>query len=319
MKIAITGSNGYVGNFLAEYFSSKGIGVIGLDIGSMKRQKGYRNFTFYRCDVRDRDLVFRVMESERPTHVCHLAYLMDPQHNYKFEYDVDVNGSKNVFEAANAVKSVKQFMHFSSASVYGAFSDNGLWIKEEQETTPRDWVYAQNKCIVEQFYLSYPKRDDMNLVNLRMCTAVGPSYYKKGGVVSILAKSPVGLLLDGRDTALQFIHEDDVKKLVSLIVDDPEISGTYNLASDSYATTRDLCVSPKKRFISVPKSSFKAVISALWHTRLSSVSPTSVNLVAHDIVVSPKKLVDRYDYRFLYSTQEAFFDAYHERKANGTI
>ena len=319
MRIAITGSNGYVGNFLAEYFSSKGIEVIGMDVGSMKRPRGYKNFRFYRCDVRNRDLVFRVIESEKPTHVCHLAYIMDPQHNRRLEYDVDVNGSKNVFDAANAVKSVRQFVHFSSASVYGAFPDNSLWIREDQEPTPRDWVYAQNKCIVEQFYSSYPKRDDMNLVNLRMCTAVGPSYYKPGGVVSILAKSPVGLLLDGKDTALQFIHEDDVKRLVGIIINDSEVSGTYNLAPDSYAMARELCVSPKKKFISVPKSAFKAVISALWTARLSSVSPTSVNLVAHGIVMSPRKLMGLYSYNFLYSTSEAFFDAYQKRKGNGTL
>jgi len=317
MKIAITGSNGYVGNFLAEYFSGRGIGVVGMDLSSMGRQRDYKNFRFHRCDVRDKGLVSRILEAEKPTHVCHLAYLMDPQHNYGLEYDVDVNGSKSVFDAANAVKSVRQFMHFSSASVYGAFPENRPWISEDQEPTPRDWVYAQNKCIVEQFFSSYPKRDDMKLVNLRMCTVVGPSYYKPGGVVSILAKSPVGLLLDGRDTAVQFIHEDDVKNLVDLVANDKDIEGVYNLASDSYTMARGLCVNPKKRFISFPKSVFRAIISALWHARLSPVSPTSVNLVAHGIVVLPSKLTGRYNYKFLYSTKEAFFDACRRRGAGG--
>lgn len=318
-KILITGSNGYVGNFLAEFFCRRGVPVIGLDLTSMDRQKEYPNFRFVRCDVRDRTTVGRVFREENPTHVIHLAYLMDPQHDSAFEYDVDVNGSKVVFETAEATASVRQFLHFSSASIYGAFPDNRPFITEEQEPRPRDWVYAQNKKIVEDYYAGYPKRPDLKLVNYRMCTAVGPSYYKAGGVVSVLAKAPFGLMLDGKAAEIQFIHEDDVKELTALVIDDPEIEGVYNLAADSFSDAREMNPSPKKIFLKLPKWLFKGVIAALWVTRLSDVSPTSVNLVAHGIVVSPKKLADRYGYKFRYSTKDAFFDAYEKRLRNGTL
>jgi len=318
-KILITGSNGYVGNFLAEFFSRRGVPVIGLDLASMERQKEYPDFRFVRCDVRDRAAVEQVFREENPTNVIHLAYLMDPQHDGAFEYDVDVNGSKVVFETAEATPSVRQFLHFSSASIYGAFPDNRLFIAEEQPPRPRDWVYAQNKKIVEDYFAGYPKRPDLKLVNYRMCTAVGPSYYKPGGVVSVLAKAPVGLMLDGKAAEIQFIHEDDVKELTALVVDDPEIEGVYNLAADSYSDAREMNPTPKKIFLKLPKWLFKAVIAALWSIRLSDVSPTSVNLVAHGIVVSPKKLAGRYGYKFRYSTKEAFFDAYEKRRKNGTL
>ncbi len=318
-KILITGSNGYVGNFLAEYFCRRGVPVVGLDLSSMERQRAYPGFRFVRCDVRDRAAVERAFREADPTHVIHLAYLMDPQHDRSFEYDVDVNGSKVVFETAEATPSVRQFVHFSSASIYGAFPDNRLFITEDQAPRPRDWVYAQNKKIVEDYFAAYPKRPDLKLVNYRMCTAVGPSYYKAGGVVSVLAKAPVGLMLDGKAAEIQFIHEDDVKELTALVVDDPEIEGIYNLAADSYSDAREMNPTPKKIFLKLPKWLFKAVIAALWSIRLSDVSPTSVNLVAYGIVVSPRKLADRYGYKFRYSTKEAFFDAYEKRRKNGTL
>ena len=53
--------------------------------------------------------------------------------------------------------------------------------------------------------------------------------------------------------------------------------------------------------------------------RIISVSPTSVNLVAHGIVISPKKLMKRYSYTFLFSTKGAFFDAVEKRKKGGTL
>lgn len=319
MRIAITGSAGYVGNFLAEHLCGLGHRVVGLDLQSPDFQKGYRDFRFVRCDVRDRALLDRVLAEEKITHVIHLAYLMDPQHDEAFERDVDVNGSQNVFLAAHGTPSVRQFIHFSSASAYGGFPDNPLWIPEEAPLRPREWVYAQGKKEVEEFFERFSKRPDFKLVTFRMCTAVGPSYFKPGGVVVTLTKSPFGLILDGKDTLLQFIHEDDVKALVDLVLKDEAAEGTFNLAPDSYSPTRELNPNPKKIFLRLPKALFKAAIALLWNLRLSDVSPTSVDLVAHGIVVSPKKLMDRYGYKFRYSTKEAFFDAVDRRRRNGTL
>ncbi len=317
MRIAITGSNGYVGNFLAHYFSEKGISVVGLDLKSSKRQMNYFNFKFVKCDIRNKELIAKTFEYEKITHVIHLAYLMDPQHNRSFEDDIDINGSIAVFIAANKTSTVKQFVHFSSASIYGARKHNPLWIAEDYPARPRDWVYAQNKKTVEEFYFSFKKRENLKLVNLRMCTAVGESYFKKGGVVKTLHSSPIGLFLDGKDTLIQFIHEDDVKRLIDLILNDNKIEGIYNLASNSYASTKQL--NPKKIFISFPKKIFKLIIAFLWNLRLISVSPTAVNLVAHGIIVSPKKLANKYNYKFLHSTKSAYNSAVKARIKNKTL
>lgn len=317
IKLAITGSNGYVGNFLSQYCSDKGISVTGIDIKSSKRQKNYLNFKFTKCDVRNKELLKQIFANEKITHIIHLAYLMEPQHNKKFEDDIDVNGSKAVFTAANETKTTKQFIHFSSTSIYGGWKDNPLWITEEHPAMPRDWVYAQNKKKVEEFYFSYKKRKDLKLVNLRMCTAVGPSYYKKGGVVKTLHSSPIGLFLDGKDTLIQFIYEDDVKQIIDLIITDDDIEGTYNLASDSYATTKQL--NNKKIFINFPKKLFKLIITVLWALRILSVSPTAVNLIAHGIVASPKKLMQRYNYKFLHTTKSAYDTTVIERIKNKTL
>ncbi|MBI5208397.1 MAG: NAD-dependent epimerase/dehydratase family protein [Elusimicrobia bacterium] len=319
MRVAITGSAGYVGNFLAAHLSAKGSRVVGLDLASPPCQRAYPDFRFVRCDVRDLELVRKTLASERVTHVLHLAYLMDPRHDTAFEYDVDVNGSKKVFEAAHGTPSVRQFVHFSSTSIYGGWPDNPLWLAEEAALRPRDWFYARNKKLVEEHYAGFPRRRDLRLVNLRMCTAVGPSYFKPGGVVSTLARSPLGLLLDGRDTLLQFIHEDDVKRVLDLVLADADAEGTFNLAPDSCAATRELAAGSRKLFLKVPKALFKAAVSLLWNLRLSSVSPTSVDLVAHGIVASPAKLMARYKYAFRYSTTEAFFDAVRKRRENGTL
>ncbi len=310
MKILITGSSGYLGSFLSKFLSEKNHIVVGIDLFCSWKNPP-KNFIFEKCDVRDKKTLSRIFHKYRPSHAIHTAYLMEPQHDKKFEHDVDVNGSINVFLASNETFSVRQLIHFSSASVYGGFPDNPLWIKEKHPLRPRDWLYAQNKKKVEEFCFSYNKRPEMKLVNFRMCTAVGPSYHKKGGVVKAIAKGFIGILLNSKDSIVQLIHEDDIKRIVELAINDRKMEGTFNLAPPSFAKVRQL--NPKKLYIPLPKLLFKTIISLLWHLRLISISPTSVDLIANGIVVSPEKLIRHFNYKFLYSTEEAYHDAVKKR------
>lgn len=307
MKILITGASGFIGNYLVDFFTSKGIEVIGIDINHYKFQK-YKNYNFERVDVRDYLKLNEIVERYRPTHVIHLAYVMIPKHNKKNEDDIDVGGSKNIFIAANNCSAVKQFILFSSASIYGGNSDNPAWITEDAKIRPGEWVYAQNKAITEYFYSNFEKRDSLKVVIFRMCTGCGPSYFKGKGLVRLLKHSPIGLLVNGTDMNMQFIHEDDVKNLINLVVRDRDIEGVYNLAPDSFATTKELSPNPKL-FIKVSEKRIKKIFSIIWKLRVAKISPTSVSLITYGIVVSPKKIMDRYNYKFLYSTKEAFYNS----------
>ena len=296
MKVLVTGSSGYVGMVLSRYLSEKCIGVVGIDIKENHAWSGNEHFEFLDCDVTDSDAVQRVFNLVKPTHVIHLAYLMNPLHDKKREYDIDVNGSENVFKVSNGYECVRQFIEMSSTSAYGGWPGNDLWIKEDALLRPRGYRYGVNKRTVEELLSTAPRRDSLNLVILRMCTAVGPSYHKKGGVVSLLAKSPILTRINNRYPEVQFIHEDDLTAIFSLILNDPDIEGTFNLAPDSFATTREL--SEAKIVIPVPLFVIKALTSILWFLHMASMRPPAMELSTYGIVADPGKLMCRYDYRF---------------------
>lgn len=319
MKILITGSSGYVGNVLATYFCKKGKGVVGCDLEMMERQKDLSNFTFYKLDVTDKPAVSDLINQEQPTHVIHLAYLMDPQHDAEFERKVDVDGSMNVFDACEETTSIKQLLLFSSTSAYGGHPDNPVGISEDTPLDPVDYVYGIHKKTVEEKYRSEKKRDDLKIPIVRMCTAVGPNYYKKGGVVATFSKAPVAMALDGRDTKLQWLHEDDLTSLVDLILSDPEIDDTYNLVPDDHTTIKTMAKAHGKRVLNLPMWLFKGIISILWTLRLSSVSPPQVRLIKYGISASADQIKKRYHYNFKYNSLQAFNDALKQRKQNGTL
>ncbi|MFH0752466.1 MAG: NAD-dependent epimerase/dehydratase family protein [archaeon] len=317
MKILTTGSSGYVGYIISKYFSEKGTEVIGLDISPNNSWKGNNKFKFYTCSITDRKRLEEIFSKEKPTHVIHLAYLMDPLHNVKREYEIDVIGSKNVIETANATKTVKQFVQYSSTSAYGAWPNNSLWIKEETPLRPRDYRYGINKKRVEEYYNSFNKRKDMKLVILRMCTAIGPLYHKKGGVVSLLANAPLLGKFAKKPCAVQFLHEEDLKSLMDLIMNDKKIEGTYNFAPDSHATAKQLA--PNKIFLPIPLGIMRKIIGVLWLLRLSSIRPAAITISTHGIIANPEKLMKRYNYKFKYTTLSGFKETVKARKAKGTL
>jgi len=315
--ILITGSSGYVGNVLTHHLIKKGHNVIGYDVSEHFTQKNLKRFTFIRGDVCNKKKIQETFKKHKITHVIHLAYVMHPMHNTELEKEIDVNGSKNIIVASTKKRSVEQIIVFSSTSIYGAHSNAEIWNDEETPCEPRDYEYGKNKKMVEEFISNLKTKK--KIVTLRMCTAVGPKYHKKGGVVSSFYKAPVSMKVSGTNTKLQFIYEDDLTTLLHKIIKDKNIEGTYNLCPDSYTTIKQLSKEYGRFSLWIPHSLLFLLLWPLWKLKLISVAPPMIKLMKYGIIATPKKIQKRYKYNFKYSSHEAFVEAVKKRKRNGTL
>src|SRR4051812_39916693 len=103
MRYLITGGSGYIGTRLVNQLSRREDTerIVICDVAPPKG--GYLPKTeFEQVDVRDRVAVRSVMERARPDVVVHLAFILNPSHDEGFMYEVDVNGTHNVLDAAGA-------------------------------------------------------------------------------------------------------------------------------------------------------------------------------------------------------------------------
>jgi len=314
MKLLITGSSGNVGFILSKYFTMKGIKTAGLDIVENPVWAGNKNFTFYKADITCMEELRKIFIKEKPTHILHLAYLMKPLHDKKREYEIDVQGSQNVINISNETSSVKQFILFSSTSAYGGWPDNKLWIRETDPLRPGDYRYGINKKKIEEFLNSLKKKKDLRFVIVRMCTVIGASEHKKGGLLRLIAKSPFLVKYNNKSCDVQFLHEDDLTSLVYLIINDKEIKGTYNLAPDSYSPVTHLV--PDRKFINLSLGFMKIITGILWYLRISGFRPPAIQLSAYGIVADPCKIMKRYNYTFKYTTLTGFRQVVEEMKKN---
>ena len=81
---------------------------------------------------------------------------MDPIHDKKAEYDIDVNGSKYTLEIANETETVKQFILFSSASLKEIAAK--LQTAVNTITVILRQMWPQNKRKQNQLYRLYSGR-----------------------------------------------------------------------------------------------------------------------------------------------------------------
>lgn len=305
MKVLITGSSGSIGSAVASFLTAKKIPVVGLDLRDHPDLNGNDCYTYHKCSITENERLEKIFEEERPTHVIHLASTFHKIRDRQLEYQIDVGGSAYILDICNRTSSVKQLVFSSSATIYGAHRDNPEWISETDPVRPGNYVYGLNKKHVEELLLNSPVRDDLHRVLCRICTVIGPTYNKPATIVSMLLK--VGWLPSfAKNTRVQFIHTDDLAELIHLILKDDEIAGIYNLAPDSYSQIKGLM--PGKKYIWIPLGLVRIVISILWPLRLLNLEPAGVNASIYPIVLDPKKIISRFNYRFRYSSDQAFGD-----------
>jgi UDP-glucuronate 4-epimerase len=186
MKILVTGAAGFVGSHVSEILLNRGDDVVGLDnfndyYDPTKKRKNekqlnqYENFKMIEADVRERDRLFEICETEKFDGIIHLAAMAGVRNAVRFPalyVDVDLNGTQHLMDAARAVGNVDNFVFACTSSVYGNTKQIPF-----VETDPCDrplQPYAAAKRAAEMLGHAYHHLFGMNFTSLRFFTVYGP-------------------------------------------------------------------------------------------------------------------------------------------------
>jgi UDP-glucose 4-epimerase len=306
MKVLITGSSGSFGTLIARSLVEKKIQVVGIDIRGSSISEPGEYFRFYRCSITDKDYLRSIFTEELPDRVVHFACTFNRVRNRQKEYEIDVLGSKNILKISDETTTVKQLIFSSSALAYGGIRDNPSWLNETDPLQPGKLRYGLNKKIIEKIYSESIVREDLNINTIRVCTVVGPSFNKPASVVYILLKWS-WLPEFCRENKLQFLHTEDFISLIGLVLNDMEIKGIHNIATDTYSVVKDLM--PDKKYFKLPVLAVKGILALLYNLRILNLQPSGINNSIYPVVLDPAKIVSRYNYKFRYTSDEAFSDA----------
>jgi len=313
VRYLVTGGSGYIGSRLVEQLSHRG-DVERIVIADIRPPSSFRpKAEFEQLDVTDKARVRELVTREKPNVLVHLAFLLNPIHDQDRMYEVDVGGTQNVLEAAEAA-GVQQVLVTSSATAYGAFPDNPVPITEEQTVRGvPDFEYARDKAECDRLCQLWALRNpDRVMTIVRPCIVLGPNV--NNYIVRLWTEQPFQLDVGGGHTPMQFVHEDDLVDGLMLLMDGRH-SGAFNVGGDGTLTINELgdIIGAKRR--KMPLGVAWKLGGLMWKLRQSETPPGNLHFALHPWVVSNDKLKG-VGWKPRYSTREAFEIA---MRANGKL
>ena len=107
VRYLITGGSGYIGGRLTDELAGREETEMIVDVDVSPPPRTWPNHEFVKADVRDRRRMQELLEKHEIDAVLHFAFILNPIRDEARMYDVDVNGTQAVLQAA-ADAGVKQ-------------------------------------------------------------------------------------------------------------------------------------------------------------------------------------------------------------------
>jgi UDP-glucuronate 4-epimerase len=183
MKMLVTGGAGFIGSHLVEALLANGHTLCVVDdfndfydpqIKRQNLQALLSDIHLHSVDIRDKDAILRVVSTEKPETVVHLAARAGVRpsiQNPALYLETNINGTLYLLEASKAC-AVERFIFGSSSSVYG--TSPTIPFREDQVLAQTLSPYAATKVAGEHLCSSYSYLYDMHVVCLRFFNAYGP-------------------------------------------------------------------------------------------------------------------------------------------------
>jgi UDP-glucose 4-epimerase len=277
LTVAVTGPTGDIGRSLLRALErSRSV----KRIVAMARRPfdpaavGLKKTEYRQADVLDADAVADLLRDADV--VVHLAFLI--LGGLEETRKVNLQGSRNVFEAAAAVK-VKRLVYASSVAAYGFHSDNPALLTEEvpPRGTERHYYSAQ-KAELERVLEEVLEGSGTEAYLFRPCIVAGPdavTLVDSIPYVSLSEKMP-GPILRALDlmpvlkpvipdpgVPFQLVHHDDVATAIRAAVLGRGTPGVYNLAASGELTMSDLADALGWYSIPIPELAVGAAAEAV--------------------------------------------------------
>lgn len=301
---------------LTRYLLERGFEVTGLDISSFDYPEKIK-IKMNIGDIRSKRDVKKAIKGV--DFVVHTAAAL-PLYKPSDIYSTDLQGTKNLLEAAKAEK-VKRFVHISSTAVYGIpdhhpilETDNLIGVGPYGECK----VKAENLC--EKF-----REKGMTVPVLRPKSFVGP---ERLGVFALLydwARSGKNFpVLGSGKNRYQLLDVEDLCEAIFLTLTLPakKVNDTFNIAAKEFTTLREdyQAVLTRagfgKKIVPIPAAPAIITLRVLEKLHLSPLYKWVYETVTHDSFVSIEKAEKILGFKPKYSNKQALVRNYKWYLAN---
>jgi len=304
----VTGGSGFLGQAVVRRLLADGCTVRVLDTQPMPPEWAGK-VELVQGDIRDAALVDRAVAGVDA--VCHAAAALPIHRSRKLIHGVNVDGMRNVLEAA-VRHGRPPVVVISSTAVYGLHKEHP--ILESNRLVPVG-PYGESKVEAEKLAATY--RDRLHVAILRPKTFLGQG---RLGVFEIL----FDWIHDGKripmigkgNNKYQLLDVEDLVDAILLSATHPKGSDTFNIAASEFGTLREdlaplfAAAGHPPRYLPTPR---RTTIAALWvldHLRLSPLTKWHYGTMSSDSYVETTKAEEVLGWRPKRSNQDTLLAAY---------
>ena len=302
-RITITGCSGYLGRKLADWFAEADEEIIlhGIDVIAGRDPSPLDRFD--QIDICSPDVLTALREF-RPDTIIHTAFAFRQLHDTAEMRRVNIAGSQNILSCAAEVRPARLLL-VSSATAYGAAADNPVPMDESWPIAKSSrFVYADDKMAVERLAEEFAAAEEgIHVSWVRPAIVAGP------GMNNYLSRFILGmpflLKLDGHDTPLQFVHEQDVLRAIHEILSQ-DGCGPFNIGPADSVAISQIASETKRRVFGIPLWVARAAHEFAWKLRIPiHESPASfLDFARYPWVVASSRLELELGFQFQYTGLE---------------
>lgn len=250
MRMLITGGAGFVGSHLCEKYTREGHTVLCLDnfmsgnLMNIRHLLDFRNFKLVKGDIRDNDLLERIMRDVEV--VFHLAAQVHVDRSYiepRLTWDVNVMGTQNVLEIAR-LHDASKVIYASTSEVYGSAQYVPI---DEKHPLDAPHPYGASKVAADRMCHAYNQTYGMNIAIMRLFNIFGPHQRDLGygGVISIFTRRVLmgmpPVIYGNGEQSRDYTYIADAVRAYDLVLNHQEpLPGPINFGSGKDVTIMDL-------------------------------------------------------------------------------
>ncbi|MDT4926057.1 MAG: UDP-glucose 4-epimerase [Pseudonocardiales bacterium] len=319
LTVAVTGPTGEIGISAVDALERDP--AVGRIVGMARRPfdsaaHGWTKSEYRQGDILDRSAVDALVADADV--VVHLAYLI--MGSREESRRINLEGTRNVFEATVAAARPHRLVYTSSVAAYGYHADNVVPLTEDTPARgSAEHYYSEQKAECEGVLREVTDGSNLEVYVLRPCIVAGPKapaladsmpWRQVRDKMPVALRSATGLLqgvlplMPDPGVPLQLVHHDDVASAIALAATGAGKPGAYNLAADGEISLADVAKATGTRSVRVPQTMASAASAVLARLPMVPAAAEWIHVARSSVVMDTSRAKNLLGWRPQHSSRE---------------
>jgi UDP-glucose 4-epimerase len=180
-----------------------------------------------------------------------------------------------------------------------------MFTEEMQPRRQPSAGYAKDVAEIEGYVRGFARRrPDVRVTTLRLANVLGPHVTSP---ITSYFRLPVVPTVLGHDPRMQFVHEDDLMRVLAHCVR-ADVPGTFNVAGDGVMLLSQAVRRLRKPSVPLVRPAVGGVASALKSARMADFSPEQLGFLTYGRGIDTTRMRSVLGFEPAYTTEQAFAD-----------